>query len=380
VVSAAGIASRVDRDRLRRDRRHRLFEAMAGAGVDVLVLGRPPNIQYASGAQQLWTAGTRPFGPACIVVGDTGRVHLLSTWDEGVPPEIGHEDLFGLSWNPAITTARLQAIPGLAGAAVVATDGFSPGAAQLLATLCPDAAIVDAGALLAGARTTKTPDELACIAAAARTAQAALWALEGALEPGVTERELLGVYAAAIATLGAPAPPTEAVVCATPRRGPARRRRLAGDRAIGPGELVAFSPGAFSGGYEASVARTRIAGELEPSAAQRRLRERSRAVLAAVVAACRPGATGADLCQAWAATGESPPSEPFAWGVGLGMEPPIISAELGATAALTVASVLAVEAWLAADDAGGVLVQDLVLITDGAPEVLTHYPAEAVDG
>ncbi len=142
---------------------------------------------------------------------------------------------------------------------------------------------------------------------------------------------------------------------------------------------MAFSPGAFSAGYEASLARTRIAGELEPSAAQRRLRGRTRAVLDAVVAACRPGATGADLCQAWAASGESPPSQPFVWGVGLGMEPPIISAELGATAPLTVGSVLAVEAWLAADDAGGVLVQDLVLVTDGEPEVLTHYAAGAAD-
>jgi hypothetical protein len=35
--------------------------------------------------------------------------------------------------------------------------------------------------------------------------------------------------------------------------------------------------------------------------------------------------------------------------------------------------VLAVEAWVAAEGAGGVLEQDLVLVTDAEPEVLTRY-------
>src|SRR4051812_666695 len=98
---ASPIGARVDFARLRAARRARLLAAMADHDVDVLVLGRPASVAYASGARQLWTAGSRPFGPACVVVGETGRVHLLSVDDDGVPPEVGHEDLFGLSWNPA---------------------------------------------------------------------------------------------------------------------------------------------------------------------------------------------------------------------------------------------------------------------------------------
>ena len=41
---------RVDFSRLRRERRQRLFEAMAGAGVDALVLGRPANVAKMSPA------------------------------------------------------------------------------------------------------------------------------------------------------------------------------------------------------------------------------------------------------------------------------------------------------------------------------------------
>ena len=77
--------------------------------LDVLVLGRQANVRYVSGAPQLWVAGTRPFGPTCVVIRKTGAIHLLSTWDEGVPDDIPHENLYGISWNPMNTIADLQA-------------------------------------------------------------------------------------------------------------------------------------------------------------------------------------------------------------------------------------------------------------------------------
>jgi len=227
--------------------------------------------------------------------------------------------------------------------------------------------------VLAQARTPKTDDELACIVTAAAIAEAALSALIGALHPGVTERELVGVYAATIASLGAPTPPSEAVVWATPRQGPVRLRRLATTRPIGPGELVAFNPGAFFAGYEGTMARTWIAGSVDPSPAQQRIEERCRAVLDSLVGTCRAGATGAELIRAWDATGEDPSPRPFVRGVGLGAEPPVIGAGLGQSVQLDAGTVLAVEAWVAAEGAGGVLEADLVLVTDGDPVVLTRY-------
>jgi Xaa-Pro aminopeptidase len=346
---------------------------MADADIDVLVLGRPANIQYASGAHQLWAAGLRPFAPACVVVRETGRVHLMSTWDDGVPAEIRPEDLYGMSWNPALLISRLQAIPGLGGARRVATDGLSPGAAELLQAVCPDGVLIDGAAALWQARIHKTQDELACIRTAANLAEAALSTLVGALMPGVTEQSLVGTYVASLAALGVPTPPSEGVVCATPRQGPVRRRRLAGDRLIGPGELVALNTGAFYAGYEASLARTRVAGKVWPTRIQRDVARRCRSVLDAVVSTCRAGASGADLQRVWDASGEPAPPAPFIRGVGLGTEPPLIGAGLGATFRLQVGMVLAVEAWVAAEGAGGVLEQDLVLVTDAGPEVLTRY-------
>ena len=364
---------RIDFAGLRESRRRRLFDAMSAAGLDVLLLGRAANIQFASGARQLWTAGLRPFGPGCIVVAGTGRVHLLSTWDEGVPDEIRHDDLFGLTWNPANLVTRVGAVPGLHGARRVGTDGVGPGTDQLLAALAPEAELVDANPVLRTARSVKTAEEVACIRTAAALAEAALTAMSASVAPGITERELVGVHSGRLAELGAPIPAWEAVACATPRHGPVRRRRLTSDRPVAAGELVALTACALYAGYEADVSRTVVCpGGGGPGD----LLDRVATAQAGLIDACRPGATGADLVSAWGATGWSDPSdpgpEPLAWGVGLGMEPPVIGSGLGAMERLEEGMTLAVQAWLAEDGVGGALRADVLLVTAGGPEVLTR--------
>lgn len=317
---------------------------MAAEGLDVLVLGRPANVATASGARQLWTAGSRPFGPGAVVVAATGRTHLLQTWDEGVPADlVSHDDLYGLSWNPANVVANVAAIPGLREARRVGTDSLSPGFPALLASLAPGAELVDATPALRRVRATRTDEERACIAEACRLAEAGLDAMVGALRPGVTPAELLAVHAERLAGLGAPTPPTEAVA------------HVLGTR-------VVLTPGALVRGYEGAVGRTWPIGE--PTPEHREAARRCRAALDAVVAACRPGATGADLLAAWATTGEPLPASPIAFGLGLGMEPPVVTAGVGEGEVLHEGTVLAVTA--AVD---GHLERDAVVV---GGEVLTR--------
>lgn len=363
---------RVDFARMRAERRRRVFAAMEQGGVDVLVLGRPGNITYAAGVRQLWTAGPRPFGPACIAVRETGRIHLLSTWDEGVPDSVEHEDLFGLSWNPAIIASNVKRIPGVATARVVATDGYSPGAADLIATASPNATLADANPLLAAARVPRTSDEISCVQIAAAIAERAMTSMIGALRPGVTEREMLAVYLAAISDAGCQIPPSEGVVSGLPRRGVPRLRRIAGDRVIGAGELVALNPGAFYGGYMATLARTWPSNSDSVSRAQEEIEQRARAALDALISACRPGTTGSDLVSAWDATGEPAPPEPLAMGVGLGVEGPLIGHRCGGDALLYDGQILAVQAWVSAEGAGGVLEQEMILV-GSPPRLITRY-------
>jgi Xaa-Pro aminopeptidase len=365
--------ARLDDEDLRADRRRRLLDAMAEHDLDVLVLGRPAEVAFATGARQLWTAGSRPFGPACVAVRTTGHTHLLSVSDFDVPPEVGHEDLFGLSWNPANLAASLAAIPGLATARRVGTTSSSPGFPRLLAALAPDAEVVDGAAALWAARSPKSAAEVARIVAATEIAEAGLTAMIDALAPGVSERDLLATYLERISSLGAPTPPTEGVACATPTSGPVALRRLATRDPIGAGQLIVLDAGALHHGYEGGVGRTWVCPGADASAAQRAVAARCRAALDATIAACRAGATGADLCAAWTATGEALPPVPLANGVGLGVEPPVVGAGIGGGSVLAAGTVLAVTGWVAQAGAGGVLERDLVLVGDGAPEILTAY-------
>jgi Xaa-Pro dipeptidase len=356
----------VDFNQLRAERRERLAEAMEAAGADVLILGRPANVAFASGATQLWTSGTRPFGPVCVVVAATGRSHLLSTWDEGVPREISHRQLFGTTWNPAVSMSNLKQIEGLDAARAVATDGWGPSTERLIGALAPAAEILDGTPILVRARSAKSPDEIACLVTAAAAAEAALTAMTSALEPGRTVAELVGVYAEAVSALGMTRPPTEGVawVCT----GTDRPRRAADrDRTLSEGDLVALQPGASFAGYEVTLGRTRRVGGGPPD----RLVLPARAALDAVIAACLPGATGADLLRTWSANGGTTLHEPLVWGLGLGLEPPVIGPGVGASAALHSGAVLAVQAWLT-DAEGGVLEQDAVMVGPEGPTVLTR--------
>jgi len=196
---------------LRSGRRQRALDQMAAHDLDVLVLGRQANVRYVAGAPQLWVAGTRPFGPTCVLVRKTGAVHLLSTWDEGVPDDIPHENLYGISWNPMNTMSALQRIDGAATARRVGTDALSPVFAQLLPTAFPNAELVDGELAMRAARRIKTAEEVESLRAAIAVAESGLAAAVSELRPGVSEQLLAGVLLEAVAAGGVSTPSNQDV-------------------------------------------------------------------------------------------------------------------------------------------------------------------------
>jgi Xaa-Pro dipeptidase len=364
--------ARVDFTRLRGQRRAKVLSRMETHGLDALMLGGVGDVHYVSGARQLGRAGVLPFAPVAVVVRETGRVHLLSTWDEGVPPEIGRDDLFRLYWKPANLVAALATIPGLRESRRVGTDALTPMFAARLAPILGWAELVDAAPVMASARRVKTADEITCLEVAAAIAEAALGAMEDALAPGITERELLGVYYERVASLSAPIAPSESVCFATPARGPVRFRHLASDRRVGDGELVVLAPGALYAGYEAGLARTLVAGRCAPPG-RADLATRCARGMDALVAACRPGNTGADLYRAWEGAGNRESAVPLAHGLGLGAEPPLIGLGRGGNATLEEGMVMSVQSWVAEEGVGGCLERATVRITSTGSEALTRY-------
>jgi Xaa-Pro aminopeptidase len=364
-----------DERTLRSGRRQRALDQMAAHDLDVLVLGRQANVRYVTGAQQLWVAGTRPFGPSCVLVRETGALHLLSTWDEGIPEDIPHENLYGISWNPMNTIGALQRIDGAATARRVGTDALSPVFAQLLPMAFPNAELVDGELAMRAARRIKTDEEVVALRESVAVTESALAVAVSELRPGVTEQALAGALLEASAAGGVSTPSNQDVAWVTSREHPWRRAH--GDGRIQEGDLVAFSAGVLAGGYVGEVGRTWPADKKHGVTGSAALYERWQRLWTKLISSCQPGFGAAELLTAYQAAGEPPPPMPVARGLGMGFDPPVVSQHLPATAAqesLEPGMVLAVTGYVWEQGVGAVLGREAVLITADGPEVLTSSP------
>ena len=358
---------------LRTGRRARALAQMQAHDLDILVLGRQANVRYVTGATQLWVAGTRPFAPNCVLSRQTGEVHLLSTWDEGIPDDIPHDHLYGIAWNPMNIIAVLKDIDGAATARRVGIDALSPGFAELLPHAFPNAELVDAEVALRTARRVKTEDEITSIREALQVAEVGLAAAVSELRPGISEQRLTGVLLEAMAAGGVSTPATQDGAWVTSPGHHGRRAGGSGD--VHTGDLVAFAAGVLDRGYTGEVGRTWPVGDATDEV--RALYQRSQALRERLFDACRAGAPAGALLSAYEAAGEPLPPTPVAHGLGLGFDPPVVSPHLPETNAseiLEPGMVLAVTSYVWTEGIGAVFGRDAVLVTDRRPEVLSTAP------
>ncbi len=374
---------RADFGRMRAERLARCLAEVRDEGLDALVLGDESNARYVSGARRLWLAGTRSFAPSCVLVAASGSIHLMSTWEDGVPQEIPRQNLFGAPWDPGRFVAALEGIPGLKEARRIGIDGMSPRMAALVGSVVPSAELIDATPLLVRARRVKTTDELACIETAVAVAEACLTHALDRLRPGITERGLFGIFMERLGSFGLTIPSVEASFCVTPRHatsaGPTLRR-IGTDRNVNKGDLVACDAGVHYAGYEGGLARTWLCQGVvtrPATPAQQSLHRRWSTLRDALLAACRPGRPAGDVVAAYQQTGEPLPSLPVLYGLGLGMEPPFVGAgipsDAGAITTIEAGMVLAIQGYVHEEGTGGYLGRDVVAVTGDGFRLLTRH-------
>jgi Xaa-Pro aminopeptidase len=308
-----------------------------------------------------------------VLVRATGSVHLLSTWDEGIPEDIPHENLFGISFNSMNFLKVLKGIEGAARARTVATDALTPSSAKLLPKAFPAAQLIDAEPLLRRVRCVKAPEEVDAIRASVRIAERALAAAEAALTPGITERQLTGVFMESMASAGVTTPAAQDAAWITSRQHP--WSRASRDRPVEGGDLVAFEAGVILAGYAGELGRTRRAGE--PADIDPALLGRWNELWDRLLGACRVGASLSDLLGAYDAAGIPPPPMPVARGLGLGFDFPLVTHALPQTAAeqqVELGMVLALSAYVWQEGVGAVYGQEPLVITATGPEPLSTNP------
>ena len=182
--------------------------------------------------------------------------------------------------------------------------------------------------MLRRVRRVKTPEEVEAIRSSVHIAERALREAESALTPGITERQLTGIFMQAMASAGVTTPSTQDVAWTTSRHHP--WRRASRDVPVARGDLVAFDAGVIVGGYVGELGRTHVVGgdtvDLELSERWSELWDR-------LLTACRPGAPLSDLLAAYDAAGVPAPPMPVARGLGLGFDLPLVTHALPGEAA-----------------------------------------------
>jgi Xaa-Pro aminopeptidase len=195
---------------------------------------------------------------------------------------------------------------------------------------------------------------------------------------GRSERELAWQLDVLFRELGAEGPAFETIVASGPNA--ARPHARPTDREVQAGETVVIDAGATVEGYCADCTRTFATGPLSDQ-----LKEAYAATLEGQLAgleAARAGVTGVDADAAARAEIEAAGlGEKFGHGLGHGVglevhEAPRLSRESSDT--LAAGNVVTVEPGVYLEGLGGIRIEDLVVVTEGEPEVLTSFGKDLI--
>jgi Xaa-Pro aminopeptidase len=233
--------------------------------------------------------------------------------------------------------------------------------------------LVAAGGLVERERAIKDESEQAAIAAAAALADEALTEqLERGLG-GRTEREVARALEDGMRRRGAE--PSFATIVAGGPHG-ALPHASPRDEAIAPGQLVTIDWGAQLDGYCSDCTRTFAVGEVDGRL--REIYELVERAQAAALDAARAGAEGKAVdAVARDAIGAAGHAEHFGHGLGHGVglevhEAPRLA--VTATDTLAAGNVVTVEPGVYVPGVGGVRIEDLAVVTDAGPRVLSGLP------
>lgn len=375
----------IDFERMRRERFQRALAAMERHKIDSLILSRPENVRYVSGALSTWRAGRGGFSPSAIVLRDRQELHFFTLWDYGVPESIPRDRLHPSSVDSIQVMDGLRQALGSLRKGRIGVDHLSPSYSRLLAEAFSEAGVVDGATAMFEARSVKTMEEIACIRNAMAIAEGALAEAISRLKPGISERALLGAFIKRAAGMGAVSHTLQAAFCVQPlvrQDGPdwmhayPPLRQVCQELPVRYGDLVTMCSSVSYLAYEADVGRTWLCGDgAHPEDRQRALYRRWRDACAAMVEACRPGRVTGDLDRAFQRIAPRI-MVPVAHGAGMGMEPPIIggAGHAAVETALQPGMVLVVQPYVWEAGAGGFWAKETVLVTETGPEVLTRLP------
>ncbi|OBK92498.1 peptidase [Mycobacterium asiaticum] len=392
-----------DRARMYAEIGARLRSAMVEHHVDALILLLNGYVGYASGASwPLLDAGlSHVERPVAVVLADDEHPHLFMPFRTGaaahhqVPPDHLHGPVYLEFDQGVLDFARVLAelIPS---GARIAVDELTGAMRRAERTLFPSGPPTEAAVVVGAAQLVKTRDEISCVRRASRITEQSVAEVQPLLAPGVRQIDLSAKLVRRAFELGATANMLEAIwqVMPTSRatgvwttHGDLALPLLTTDRQLSAGDVLWTDISISYAGYCSDFGRTWVVGE-QPSARQQDQFAQWRAILDAVLAVTRAGATSGDLARAAiAANGGRKPWLPhFYLGHGIGTYPaemPMIGTDLGEefddNFVFPPGMVLVLEPVVWEDGTGGYRSEEIVVITDNGYTPITDYPYTPYD-
>jgi len=240
---------------------------------------------------------------------------------------------------------------------------------RLSAGLPPGLTLVPTAGLVEELRIVKSAEEVELLRAVASIAGRAFDRVRGAIRPGLRERDVAFLLEQTFRELGADGPAFETIVAAGERGALPHGR--ASDQVLQRGDMVVIDFGATAAGYHSDTTRTIVVGE--PTPEQARVIEAVRQAQLASMALMKPGVAADEVDRR---AREALAGEEHAYGHGLGHgiglqvhERPFLSPT--DHTALRAGMVITNEPGIYIPGWGGVRLEEMVLITETEPEVLT---------
>ncbi|HXJ80045.1 MAG TPA: Xaa-Pro peptidase family protein [Candidatus Methylomirabilis sp.] len=290
--------------------RARLAGVLEAQGLDALIATTTENLYYTTGFRSIshalfrglelygifarqGTALVIPFIDTTGVAADGIAVDHLACYGKFFFEYAADPGVIGEKirrWTAAPASSPADALAGVLGGLGVLgrrvgldEAGLFPQAWQRLEERLRDTTIVPAYQLLRGARSVKSPEEVARLERAALIAEDGIAAVLSMLKPGVTEAEAAHVYEQEVLRRGAS--PFFTVITMGERA--ALADVYPSERALAPGDLVRFDLGCVVKGYRSDISRTAVLGR--PTDKQARYYAAILAGEQAAMAAMKPG-------------------------------------------------------------------------------------------
>jgi Xaa-Pro aminopeptidase len=397
-ASALDIPAEPDRARMYRESGARLRSAMAGNGVDALILLGNGNVVYATGASwPLLDAGlSHVERPVAIVLAGDEHPHLFMPFREGasseseILPDHLHPPLF-LEFDEGVDHFVRVVAELVPAGATVAVDELTGAMRRAADRLFPGGPPSDAAPVVGAAKLVKTPDQISCIRHACRITEEAVVDVQKALAPGVRQIDLSAQFVRRAFELGATANMLEAIWQVMPMskaegtwttHGDLALPLLTTERQLAAGDVLWTDVSITYTGFCSDFGRTWLVGET-PTARQQDQFRQWRDILDAVLKVTKAGATSGDLARAAIAAngGQKPWLPHFYLGHSIGTnaaEMPMIGTDLGEefddNFVFPAGMVLVLEPVVFEDGTGGYRSEEIVVITEGGYVPLTDYP------